>query len=65
MYLLIETAKLNGVSPQAYLTDVLTRIADNPAKRVTDLLPWNGQLAHAKATGCLRQSYSPNLHFVG
>jgi transposase len=48
MYLLIETAKLNGVSPQAYLTDVLTRTADNPAKRVTDLLPWNWQLAHAK-----------------
>jgi hypothetical protein len=34
MYSLIETAKLNGINPQAYLTDVLSRIADHPAKRV-------------------------------
>ena len=43
MYSLIETAKLNGVNPQAYLADVLARIADHPAKRVADLLPWNWQ----------------------
>jgi transposase len=46
MYSLIETAKLNGVNPQAYLTDVLTRIADHPAKRVAELLPWNWQPAN-------------------
>lgn len=40
-YTLIETAKLNGLDPEAYLRDVLTRIADHPAKRLTDLLPWN------------------------
>ena len=45
MYSLIETAKLNGVDPQAYLTDLLTRIADHPAKRVAELLPWNWQPA--------------------
>jgi hypothetical protein len=43
MYSLIETAKLNGVNPQAYLADVLARIADHPAKRVAELLPWNWQ----------------------
>src|ERR1700756_931166 len=45
MYSLIETAKLNGVDPQAYLTHLLTRIADHPAKRVAELLPWNWQPA--------------------
>jgi len=48
MYSLIETAKLNGVDPQAYLADVLARIADHPAKRVAELLPWNWQAARAK-----------------
>jgi transposase len=41
IYTLIETAKLNGVDPQAWLADVLARIADHPAKRINDLLPWN------------------------
>src|SRR5262250_813840 len=45
MYSLIETAKLNGLHPQAYLTDLLARIADHPAKRIADLLPWNWQQA--------------------
>ncbi len=41
IYTLINTAKLNGVDPQAWLADVLARIADHPAKRIADLLPWN------------------------
>jgi transposase len=45
MYSLIETAKLNGINPQLYLTDVLGRIADHPARQITELLPWNWQLA--------------------
>ncbi|MDP4024485.1 transposase, partial [Methylobacterium sp. NEAU 140] len=40
-YTLIESAKLNGLDSEAYLRDVLTRIADHPAKRLADLLPWN------------------------
>jgi transposase len=39
-YSLIETAKLNGVDPQAWLTDVLKRIADHKITRLDELLPW-------------------------
>jgi transposase len=41
IYTLIGTAKLNDVDPQAWLEDVLRRIADHPASRLTELLPWN------------------------
>ena len=41
MYSLIVTAKLNGVDPQAWLADVLARIAAHPASRLDELLPWN------------------------
>ena len=47
MYSLVESAKLNGLNPQHYLADVLTRIADHPARRIADLLPWNWQPAEA------------------
>jgi transposase len=39
-YTLIETAKLNGVGPQAWLTDVLSRIVDHKINRIDELLPW-------------------------
>jgi len=32
---------MNGLDPEGYLRDVLTRIADHPAKRLADLLPGN------------------------
>jgi len=41
MYSLIATAKLNGVDPRAWLADVLARIADHPALRLDELLPWH------------------------
>jgi len=41
LYSLIVTAKLNDIDPQAWLTDVLARIADHPANRIDELLPWN------------------------
>ena len=41
MATLIQTAKLNDVDPQAWLADVLARIAEHPIHRLDDLLPWN------------------------
>ena len=50
MFTLIQTAKLNGVDPQAWLADVLARIADHAIHRLDELLPWNwaAALEHRK-----------------
>ena len=40
-YTLIETAKMNGLDPQAWLTEVLHRIPEHPSNRIDQLLPWN------------------------
>jgi hypothetical protein len=45
MYSLIVTAKMNDVDPQAWLADVLARIADHPASKLDELLPWNWKLS--------------------
>jgi len=49
MYTLIQTAKLNDVDPQAWLADVLRRIADTPQTRLAELLPWNWRCSREKA----------------
>ena len=49
IYTLIETCKLCGVDPHAWLADVLARLPDHPAKRITELLPWNWKAARAAA----------------
>jgi transposase len=41
MYSLITTAKMNNVDPQAWLADILARIANHPAHRLDELMPWN------------------------
>ena len=40
-YTLIRSAKMNGLEPEAYLRDVLTRIGEYPINAIDDLLPWN------------------------
>ena len=45
MYSLIVTAKMNDIDPQAWLADVLARIADHPASKLDELLPWNWKLS--------------------
>ena len=47
MTTLIATAKLNDVDPQAWLADVLARIAAIPQSRLAELLPWNWRDSHA------------------
>ena len=46
-YTLIESAKLNGVDPQAWLTDVLGRVADHKITRIDELLTWRYAAAAA------------------
>ena len=40
IYTLVQTCRLNDVDPQAWLADVLGRLPDHPAKRVSELTPW-------------------------
>ena len=49
MYSIIVTAKMNDIDPQAWLADVLNRIAEHPANRIDELLPWNWRPLQARA----------------
>ena len=40
IYSLIQTAKINGLDPEAYLRHVIQRIADHPINRIAELPPW-------------------------
>jgi transposase len=40
VYTIIETAKINDINPEAYLADILQRIADHPSNQIDALLPW-------------------------
>ncbi len=49
IYSLIVPAKMNDLDPQAWLADVLARIAGHPAKRLDELLPWNWKAVRESA----------------
>jgi transposase len=49
-YTLIETAKLNDIDPQAWLTDILGRIAEHKINKIDELLPWSWAASQADAT---------------
>jgi transposase len=50
IYTILQTARLNGMNPEAYLKDVLTRIADgHPINRIAELMPWP-MAAHSSAS---------------
>jgi transposase len=44
---------LNGLNPQHYLADLLARMADHPARRIGELLPWNWQPVTAARAAAL------------
>ena len=41
IYTIIETAKMNGLNPEAYLKKILSEIQDYNSQKVAELLPWN------------------------
>jgi transposase len=49
IYTLIETARLNDVDPEAWLGDVISRIADHPNTKIDELLPWKWTRAGPQA----------------
>jgi transposase len=50
MYSILQTAKLNEVNPEPYLTDILAKIAaGHPISRISELMPWVYRPTHEPA----------------
>jgi hypothetical protein len=51
IYTVLQSAKLNGLDPEAYLADVIDRMAkEHPINRLSELLPWNWTKSENSAT---------------
>jgi transposase len=59
MYSLLGSAKLNGHNLEAFVREVLTRIADLPITRINELLPWNLKVTQTNALS--GSGATPNL----
>src|SRR4051812_22077063 len=60
IYTLMQTARLNGIDPQAWLADVPARLPAHPASRIADLLPWSWKHTVIPAAACsLRSTVHP------
>jgi transposase len=52
MHTIFQTAKLNGINPESYMRDTLTKIAEgHPINRIDELLPWRVASGVAEAEG--------------
>jgi transposase len=49
LYTLIETARLNDIDPEAWLADIIARIADHPISQIDVLLPWKWEKTNLRA----------------
>ena len=65
MYTLIVTARFNDIDPQAWLSDVLARIADTPQHWLGELLPWNWRQPVPPAQGCVGTALTEGLQWTG